>query len=387
VNPDSPPPIPDLLRRSGLPGEFLERPWPRAGTQPYTDEFPQVDDPPPESGPQVSGPDRYMPEPPLPPGFAGPPPGVPPTGMPAPPVDDVPGQAPGPDWDSRVADARRAAQSALDDLFSPPQGRAPAPGPHPHAAPHASPGTGPHAGPHARPGTGPHADYTDPLAGTSVLDPPGLPEPPGPPGAARKTNLVLTVSVAMAVLAGVILVVGIVQSRYSAAADSSRDARPPAARPPAGPPAAQDGVPKGFRTYQDRDGFSLAVPEKWGKPQRKRTGLFFYSPDDNRRYIQIAHSGKPAADAYTAWKKLEKAKKPTLPNYRRIRLEKINYPGATTAADWEFSWSGETAKMHILDRTFVVNGRGYAILISAPDKKWKKTYKQLQPVFNSFKPA
>jgi hypothetical protein len=220
------------------------------------------------------------------------------------------------------------------------------------------------------------------------------PEPPStskPSGSTRKIRILIAASVAVLVLAGLAtLVTGVTRGPNSAPADSSRapgGPQPPAAPPSTGPPDGQGEVPDGFYRYRDRGGFSFLIPKGWGKPQRKRTGVFFYAPDDRRRYIQIAYSDRPAADAYSAWRKLEKAKRQTLRDYRRVQLKKIDYPGATTAADWEFTWTGVTARMHILDRTFVINGRGYAILISAPDKKWAKTFKRLQPVLNSYQPA
>lgn len=204
----------------------------------------------------------------------------------------------------------------------------------------------------------------------------------GSAGSGRSLGVMVAVPVVVLMLAGlVILVVQTTRSPDAAAADAGGGQRPPAAQ---AAPGQANGVPEGFRRYQDRAGFSLLVPKDWGKPQRKRTGLFFYDPKDNRRYIQVATSDRPAADALEAWRKLEEAKKRTLPEYRRVRLERIDYPGASTAADWEFTWTGVTARMHILDRTFVIGKRGVAVLISAPDKQWNRTIKKLQPVLTSY---
>jgi hypothetical protein len=41
----------------------------------------------------------------------------------------------------------------------------------------------------------------------------------------------------------------------------------------------------------------------------------------------------------------------------------------------------------VLSRGFIMNGHGYAILVSVPDGEWDKTRTQLAPVFEHFVPA
>ncbi|WP_158079271.1 hypothetical protein [Actinomadura sp. CNU-125] len=43
--------------------------------------------------------------------------------------------------------------------------------------------------------------------------------------------------------------------------------------------------------------------------------------------------------------------------------------------------------MHILNRGFVANGHGYAILLRAPHEGWDARFAELQPVYESFTPA
>lgn len=188
-------------------------------------------------------------------------------------------------------------------------------------------------------------------------------------------------------IAAVLLIAGVVLSRGGADQSPPRQVARPASSPTAGGSDDDSArTPQGFQRYQDRTGFSVLIPEGWSRPERKSTGVFFYSPDRDT-YIQIAQSDDPRSDALEDWKRQERATKGGFRDYRRVRLERIEYKNSRTAADWEFTWTADSGRRHILDRGFVQGDRGYAILIAAPDADWGRTRARLQPVFDSFTAA
>jgi CRP-like cAMP-binding protein len=126
------------------------------------------------------------------------------------------------------------------------------------------------------------------------------------------------------------------------------------------------------------------VPYKAGELVIKQgdEGDFFYAPD-RHSYIQIAQTDNPSSSAIADWEDLAKGKGG---DYEQIAIRPTgNQPPVSDdtgkkSADWEFK-QGST---HILDRGFVLNGKGYAILLSAPDSDWSKFLDSMQPVFESF---
>jgi hypothetical protein len=154
------------------------------------------------------------------------------------------------------------------------------------------------------------------------------------------------------------------------------------------------GVPEGFRRYEDRTGFVVAVPEDWEGPSRRDSSVFFHSPDRDS-YVQIDQADDPGSSALKDWEDLEAATKGSrFPGYERLRLEPTgdqppvrDTGDGDRSADWEFTWNSGSTRMHGLNRGFVAGGRGYAIFLVAPDDEWKKTRADMEPVFQHFEPA
>jgi serine/threonine protein kinase len=152
------------------------------------------------------------------------------------------------------------------------------------------------------------------------------------------------------------------------------------------------GVPAGFRLYRDSTGFSLALPANWSAPERRTGGVFFYSPDRGT-YIQIDQTSNPKPSALSDWQAAAKGGPGRFGGYREIRVAPVTKgepqvdSTGKTAADWEFTWQSGSKRTHVLNRGLVMNGHGYAILLSAPDDDWKDTLEELEPVYASFKPA
>ncbi|WP_233509962.1 serine/threonine-protein kinase [Actinomadura craniellae] len=178
--------------------------------------------------------------------------------------------------------------------------------------------------------------------------------------------------------------------RSPAASASAK--RSPSASPSA---SASPDLPGDFRLHHDPTGFAVGIPEDWSGPERRQGGVFFYSPDRSV-YIQIDQTTSPGASALKDWEGQEAARRNdgSFPGYDRVRLEPTgdrppvpDTGNGDKSADWEFTWDGRSGRMRILNRGFVTNGRGYAILVSGPDDDWDDLMEELEPVYASFEPA
>lgn len=137
-----------------------------------------------------------------------------------------------------------------------------------------------------------------------------------------------------------------------------------------------------FKDYSDSTGYSLKIPKDYTGPERKAAGDFFYSPD-RRSYIQIAQTDKPGASAIADWREQAKGMGG---DYEEIAIRPTgdNPPVSDSTGEKSADWEFKLGSTHILDRGFVLNGKGYAILLSAPDSGWSKFLESMQPVFASF---
>ncbi|QKG25269.1 serine/threonine-protein kinase [Actinomadura verrucosospora] len=322
------------------------------------------------------------------------------------PVEEPPGGAPG---------------STLPDPYTEPAPAEPEPEPDPAAgATRAAPWVGgqgvaaPHAeSPDARPDqltrfdvpagatarsdpnrAEPWPSGVDTRPAESPLPPPGATAASGRPALASNRNVLI---VAALVLLVIVVVAGIAWA--SAGDDEPKPKSAPPTHRPAAPATsasssapASPSLPAGFRTHKDGSGYSVMVPDGWTGPERKGSSDFFYAKD-RRTYVQIDQTDSPGKSAIGDWRNQENGGA-GFPGYRRIKIEPTgDHPpvpdtgNGDRSADWEFTFSGDHGRIHILNRGFVANGHGYAILLRAPQDAWDRTFSELQPVYQYFKPA
>ncbi|MFF8259868.1 protein kinase [Streptomyces virginiae] len=118
--------------------------------------------------------------------------------------------------------------------------------------------------------------------------------------------------------------------------------------------------------------FSMAMPEGF-----KRTGTAgddsgaIFSRDGGFPRIQVDFTSKPGDDAALAWTKLAPAVGGSSKGYRQIRIDKAEYRGYPTVADWEFEREQSGMKVRVLNRGFKIDAtHGFAIMISCPADQW-----------------
>ncbi|HEV7933249.1 MAG TPA: serine/threonine-protein kinase, partial [Actinomadura sp.] len=265
----------------------------------------------------------------------------------------------------------------------------------------------PSAGTSAIPGTS---------TGTAAVDPGSDADPtlasgrsgPGPAGGSWFLGMrVTTTTVILAIVLVALLVLGIVavqalspghgaapRSRTSPAGgtpgpgggrSSTSQATPTSYRPSDVKTPAASGVPAGFKTHRDPSGFAIAIPKDWKGPEKRdssSSSVFYTAPDG--AFIQVDQTRRPNKSALEDWQKLSKNGSNLYSGYKKIKVEAVTEgapltdPTGRKIADWEFTHG--SAPTHVLNRGFIMNGRGYAILLSAPDRDWKSTFERLAPV-------
>ncbi|GAA1604450.1 hypothetical protein GCM10009789_68020 [Kribbella sancticallisti] len=163
---------------------------------------------------------------------------------------------------------------------------------------------------------------------------------------------------------------------------SSAPTSAPTSRPTADPSGAV--VPAGFERHSDPTGFSLAVPSNW--TVRREGGRVYFREPGGSRLLLIDQTDQPKADPVADWRQQEEARRDGYPEYRRIRIEAVDY--FQKAADWEFTYAVGDGRQHVLNRGVVTSSRqAYGIYWSTPESQWADSQQTLRTITSSFRPA
>ncbi|MFD9564764.1 serine/threonine-protein kinase [Streptomyces sp. NPDC059994] len=133
------------------------------------------------------------------------------------------------------------------------------------------------------------------------------------------------------------------------------------------------GLPSGYSTVTDAGfHFSMAMPAGF-----HRTGIAgsnsggIYSANGGFPRIQVDFNAKPTDDARRAWLELAGAVAGSSSNYHLLGIQKVDYKGYPTVADWQFERDQSGERVRILNRGFKVDGsHGYAIMITCKTAEW-----------------
>ncbi|MER7206081.1 protein kinase [Streptosporangium sp. NPDC000239] len=146
------------------------------------------------------------------------------------------------------------------------------------------------------------------------------------------------------------------------------------------------GLPEGWRTHKDSNGFSVGLPKGWDVDRRSGPSVWFRGPD-RVSYLLIEYTNTPNSDPKKDWEDQERYSRGNFNGYKRIRIEKVDY--MKKAADWEFTWDTSAGKARVIDRGFVTEGgRGYAIYWHTMADEWDKNlalFKGFTETFSSKK--
>ncbi|MGW5017591.1 serine/threonine-protein kinase [Streptomyces cacaoi] len=158
-------------------------------------------------------------------------------------------------------------------------------------------------------------------------------------------------------------------------------------------PAAEPGTPPGYaKVSDDRFHFSMSLPKGWERTgiAGQNSGGKYSRPGGGLPKIQVDFNNKPAADAAKSWRQLEPAVKGASDGYRPLGIEKNQWRGYPTVADWQFTRDENGTRVRVLNRGFKVDGgRGYAIMITCKADGWddKPCTTLRRAAFASFRPA
>ncbi|MFD3313276.1 serine/threonine-protein kinase [Streptomyces sp. NPDC058694] len=124
-----------------------------------------------------------------------------------------------------------------------------------------------------------------------------------------------------------------------------------------------DGV---AQTYKSGQGFSIGLPKGWKYESTSAAGSRFAGPDGQK--LLVGWTTTPKSDPVADWKNQEQFMQRS--QYKRIRIEKVDYRGWNTA-DWEFTYEDGGTQYRSIDRGFVVDDSlGYGLMYTAKGSKW-----------------
>ncbi|MEV5016677.1 protein kinase [Streptomyces sp. NPDC053780] len=119
-------------------------------------------------------------------------------------------------------------------------------------------------------------------------------------------------------------------------------------------------------THKGGQGYRIGLPEGWKFASTGASGDRFTGPGGQK--LLVAWTSTPKGDPVADWKNQERYM--VRSQYKKIRIEKVDYRGWNTA-DWEFTYSDGGTKYRTVDRGFVVNDhQGYALMYTAKADDW-----------------
>ena len=154
----------------------------------------------------------------------------------------------------------------------------------------------------------------------------------------------------------------------------------------------EDGVPEGYEKVSDgRFHFAMAMPEGFERVgvAGRNSGGKYAAKQGGLPRVQVDYNASPLDDAAGAWHELEPAVSGSSPGYHLIGIDKVDWRGYPTVADWKFTRNEDGGKVRVLNRGFKVDGgRGYAIMITCKAGGWdaEKCKTLRNTAFRTFQP-
>lgn len=155
--------------------------------------------------------------------------------------------------------------------------------------------------------------------------------------------------------------------------------------------AGKDALPAGYKRVTDkRFHFTMAMPEGFERNSIAGSNSGgIYNIDKGFPRVQIDYNSSPGQDAAAAWNALKGAVAGSSNGYQHLGIQKVEYNGYPTVADWQFERNENGQRSRVLNRGFKVDAkRGYSIMISCKADEWDgKACKTLRKTaFGTFKP-
>ncbi|RST01942.1 serine/threonine protein kinase [Streptomyces sp. WAC05374] len=132
-------------------------------------------------------------------------------------------------------------------------------------------------------------------------------------------------------------------------------------------------LPSGYAMVSDdRFHFTMAMPSNFrmtGIAGQNSGGIFSQSGGFPR--VQVDFTDSPGDDAAAAWAAAWVGLKASVSGYRHHGIDKVDYKGYPTVADWQFERDQSGERVRVLNRGFKVDAkRGYSIMITCKSAEW-----------------
>ncbi|GGU68880.1 serine/threonine protein kinase [Streptomyces cavourensis] len=133
-------------------------------------------------------------------------------------------------------------------------------------------------------------------------------------------------------------------------------------------------LPAGYRTVtDDRFRFTMAMPGNFKRTAiaGANSGGIYNAGRGSFPRVQVDFNNSPKDDAAAAWRGAVAGTKVLSDDYKHVGIEKVEYNGYPTVADWTFERSHNGVRVRVLNRGFKVDARrGYSIMISCKIDEW-----------------
>ncbi len=239
-------------------------------------------------------------------------------------------------------------------------------------------------------------------------DPPRPPRPrrPGedtPPRSQAERRAMIVLAVLVVVLAVALLVVRLSaddgkddrQASTPAAATSDLASSAPPSAVPDGPLAAATSPvppPRGWVSYTDPAGWSLAYPSSWKRAAGAGgAGTVDFTNPTTGTVLRVGSAGQAPASVLRDWltnfDTASHSGPMGLADYQRLRLAPVGTGDGSTEADWEYTYSMDGGKVHVLSRGADRGGHGYLLSWRTGEQQWASDQALRRQLFATFRPA
>lgn len=153
------------------------------------------------------------------------------------------------------------------------------------------------------------------------------------------------------------------------------------------PAAGGATVPDDWSSFSVADtGTTVAHPADWTAQQRSATATDLNDPAGGR-YLRVDYTDSPRDDAVADWQRQSESFAQKHQGYEEIAIEPFDYPGAETAALWEYSYTDGGAQLHAYNLAIVIGGRGYALNFQTRENQWEDSQELWEQFVAGFEPA
>ncbi|MGW1544481.1 hypothetical protein ACWCPM_30380 [Streptomyces sp. NPDC002309] len=149
--------------------------------------------------------------------------------------------------------------------------------------------------------------------------------------------------------------------------------------------------PEGYRSVDDPNGFSMAVPEGWQRSDRS-SGIF-YATDGDRRLLQVFVVTEAGMSAYDAVSKSSENLAGQQPGYEEVSLDRAPDSGGASGAVGDdvarlvYAYDSEKQgeRRQVVEYAFTAdNGKLYAVLAAGPAAQWPQQQRDVDTALKFF---